>query len=123
MQRLGVKEDIKVGELYLDFMKETDITALFANLLDNAAAAAGESGNGFVRLRVNRVRQFLSVVLENSCDAEPVRSAGTFRSRRADHEGLGLKIIRETVERYGGDVQMDWKEGIFTVRVMLTVEE
>ena len=123
MKRLGVKEDIKVGELSLDFMKETDITALFANLLDNAAAAAGESGNGFVRLRVNRVRQFLSVVVENSCDAEPVRSAGTFRSRWAGHEGLGLKIIRETVERYGGDVQMDWKEGIFTVRVMLTVEE
>lgn len=119
MQRLGVREDMKVGELSLDFMKETDVTALFANLLDNAVAAAAQSKDGYVRLRVNRVRQFLSVMVENSCDAEPVKAAGTFRSRQAGREGLGLKIIRQTVEQYGGDVQMDWKEGVFTVRVML----
>ena len=122
MQRLGVREDMKVGELSLDFMKETDVTALFANLLDNAVAAAAQSKDGYVRLRVNRVRQFLSVTVENSCDAEPVKAAGTFRSRQVGHEGLGLKIIRQTVEQYGGDVQMDWKEGVFTVRVMLAAE-
>ncbi len=122
MKRLGVKEDMKVGELSLDFMKETDVTALFANLLDNAVAAAAESRDGYVRLRVNRVRQFLSVTVENSCDMAPVKSGSAFRSHKAGHEGLGLKIIRQTVEQYGGDVQMDWKEGVFTVRVMLAAE-
>ncbi len=122
MQRLGVREDMKVGELSLDFMKETDVTALFANLLDNAVAAAANSREGYVRLRINRVRQFLSVTVENSCDTEPVKAAGTFRSRQAGHEGLGLKIIRQTVEQYGGDMQMGWKEGVFTVRVMLAAE-
>ena len=71
MRRLGIQEDIRVGEISLDFMKETDVTALFANLLDNAVAAAGESREGFVRVRVNQVRQFLSVTVENSCDREP----------------------------------------------------
>ena len=123
MQRLGVKEDMKIGELSLDFMKETDVTALFANLLDNAVAAAAESRNGYVRLRVNRVRQFLSVTVENSCDVAPVKSGSAFRSHKAGHEGLGLKIIRQTVEQYGGDVQMDWNEGVFTARVMLAVED
>lgn len=121
MQRLDVREDMKVGELSLDFMKETDVTALFANLLDNAVAAAAKSQKGFVRLRVNRVRQFLSVTVENSCDEKPVRTAGVFRSHLAGHEGLGLKIIRQTVEQYGGDVQMDWKDGVFTARVMLVI--
>ena len=99
-----------------------DVTALFANLLDNAVAAAAESRDGYVRLRVNRVRQFLSVTVENSCDMAPVKSGSAFRSHKAGHEGLGLKIIRQTVEQYGGDVQMDWKEGVFTVRVMLAAE-
>ena len=36
--------------------------------------------------------------------------------------GPGLKIIRQTVKQYGGDVQFDWKEGVFTARVMLTAE-
>lgn len=123
MQRLNVKEDMKVGDLSLDFMKDTDVTALFANLLDNAVAAAAGSMEGYVRLRVNRVRQFLSVTVENSCDTEPVKTAGMFCSHRKGHEGLGLKIIRQTVEQYGGDLQLDWRDGVFTARVMLAVEE
>ena len=122
MRQMGIREDFKVGELSLDFMQETDVTALFANLLDNAVTAAGESRDGYVKLRVNRVREFLSIIVENSCEQEPVKEAEVFRSRRAGHEGLGLKIIRQTVKQYGGDVQFDWKEGVFTVRVMLTAQ-
>lgn len=122
MQRLGVREDIRVGEISLDFMKETDVTALFANLLDNAVAAASESREGYVRMRVNQVRQFLSVTVENSCEKEPARAAGRFLSRKSGHEGLGLKIIQRTVEQYGGDVQYGWKEGVFAVRVMMAAE-
>ncbi len=122
MRRLGIQEDIRVGEISLDFMKETDVTALFANLLDNAVAAAGESREGFVRVRVNQVRQFLSVTVENSCDREPEKETGiggTFRSRRPGHEGMGLKIVQRTVEQYGGDVQYSWENGVFTAHVML----
>ena len=122
MRRLGIQEDIRVGEISLDFMKETDVTALFANLLDNAVAAAGESKAGFVRVRVNQVRQFLSVTVENSCDREPEKETGiggTFRSRRPGHEGMGLKIVQRTVEQYGGDVQYSWEDGVFTAHVML----
>ena len=122
MRRLGIQEDIRVGEISLDYMKETDVTALFANLLDNAVAAAGESREGFVRVRVNQVRQFLSVTVENSCDREPEKETvigGTFRSRRPGHEGMGLKIVQRTVEQYGGDVQYCWENGVFTVHVML----
>ncbi len=122
MKRLNVREDMKVGELSLDFMKEVDVTALFANLLDNAVTAAAESQEKYVKLRVNKVRQFVSVIVENSCDVAPVRAAGTFRSRQAGHQGLGLKIIRQTVEQYGGDAQFAWKDGVFTVRVMLAAE-
>ncbi|MDE6063804.1 MAG: GHKL domain-containing protein, partial [Lachnospiraceae bacterium] len=74
MQRAGIREDIKVGELSLDFMRDMDITALFANLLDNAIAAAAESREGFVKLRINNVRQFVSITLENSSDREPVKT-------------------------------------------------
>lgn len=122
MRRLGIQEDIRVGEISLDYMKETDVTALFANLLDNAVAAAGESREGFVRVRVNQVRQFLSVTVENSCDREPEKetgTGGTFRSRRPGHEGMGLKIVQRTVEQYGGDVQYSWENGVFTAHVML----
>ena len=122
MKRLNVLEDIRIGEISLDFMKETDVTALFSNLLDNAVAAASESRERYVRMRVDQVRRFITVTVENSCDREPLRVAGTFRSRRSGHEGQGLKIVQQTVEQYGGDVQYDWKDGVFTARVMLAAE-
>lgn len=123
MKHLDVREDFSVGELSLAFMKETDVTALFANLLDNAVASAAGCREGYVRLRADQVRQFLSVTVENSCDREPVRTEGVFRSGRPGHEGLGMKIIQQTVERYGGDVQYEWKDGVFYARVMLAAEE
>ena len=119
MQRAGIKEDMKVGELSLDFMRDTDVTTLFANLLDNAVAAAAESQGGYIRLRVNMVKQFLSIVMENSCDREPVKEGEGFRSRKSGHCGLGIANIRRTVEQYGGDVQFEWKEGVFFTKVVL----
>lgn len=119
MQRAGVREDIKVGELSLDFMESTDVTALFANLLDNAIAAATGSRGKYVRLRVGEARQFVSVVVENGCDSRPLPRDGAFRSRKPGHEGLGLEIIQRTVARYGGDVSFEWREGVFYTRVLL----
>lgn len=122
MQRAGIREDIKVGELSLDFMRDMDVTALFANLLDNAIAAAQESREGFVKLRINTVRQFVSITVENSSDKEPVKTKSGFRSEKEGHEGVGIGSIRRTVEQYGGDVQFDWKDGVFTANVMLAAE-
>lgn len=120
MQRAGIREDIKIGELSLDFMRDVDVTTLFANLLDNAIAAAAGSREPYVKLRMNLVRGFLSVTMENSSDREPVREREAFRSLKKGHEGIGLKNIRRTVEQYGGDVQFDWKDGVFTTKLMLT---
>ena len=95
------------------------MTTLFANLLDNAVTAAAESKGGYIRLRVNMVKQFLSIVMENSCDREPVKEGEGFRSRKSGHCGLGIANIRRTVEQYGGDVQFEWKEGVFFTKVVL----
>ncbi len=119
MQRVGIREDIKVGELSLEFMRDTDVTALFANLLDNAIAAAAGSGDSYIRLRVNMVRQFLSIVMENSCEQEPVKEGEGFRSRKSNHEGMGIANIRRTVDQYGGDVQFEWKEGVFITKAVV----
>lgn len=122
MRKAGIREDIKVGELSLDFMRDADVTALFANLLDNAIAAAAGCRGGYVRLRVNMVRQFLSVVMENSCDKEPVREGDGFRSRKPGHRGMGIGNIRQTVEQYGGDVQFVWKDGVFITKAVLVCD-
>lgn len=119
MERAGIREDIKVGELALDFMRDTDVTALFANLLDNAIEAASGCRDGYIRLRVDMMRQFLSIVMENSCEQEPVREGEGFRSRKKEHKGVGIISIRRTVEQYGGDVRFEWIGGVFVTKAVL----
>ena len=100
-------------------MREIDITALFGNLLDNAVASAEECNDGYMRLRVNKIHQFLSIYMENSCDKEPEKLGEGFRSHKPGHEGLGIQNIIRTAEQYGGDVQFNWKDGIFYTKIML----
>lgn len=120
MQREGIRADIRIGEAELDFLQDMDVTCIFANLLDNAIAAAGGCRDAFIRLRVNPVRQFISVTMENSCEQEPLSDGrGRYLSRKEGHEGRGLTNIQRTVERYGGDMQCSWEKGIFTTRLML----
>lgn len=126
MKRHNIIPDIRIGEVDLSFMQDVDITALFANLLDNAVAAAGmAAGNdqeARIRLRVEPLRQFLSIRMENTCREQPERDGGYFKSGKAHHEGLGLKSISRVAERYGGDVQYEWEDGIFKTRILLVRE-
>lgn len=126
MKRYGILPDIRIGDIDLSFMQEVDITALFANLLDNAIAAAGmDAGNGRearIRLRVEPSRQFLSIWMENTCREKPKRDGSYFKSSKAHHEGLGLKNISRVAERYGGDVQYEWEDGMFQTRILLVRE-
>ncbi len=119
MKRYEIKEDIKIGDVSLDFMKEVDITTLFANLLDNCIEAAKESKEPYIRLRVSKVHQFISISTENSCTKEPISTREGFLSRKRGHEGIGLKNMKKVIEVFEGDLQCEWKDGIFYTNIML----
>lgn len=119
MNREGVREDIKIGEVHLDFMDEMDITALFANMFDNAISAAAGGRDPFVKLRVYTAGQMVSVSMENSCAREPCIMEDGFRSMKKNHEGLGLKNMARAVEKYEGDIQYEWKDGVFYTQIMI----
>lgn len=121
MRRLGVREDIRIGEINLSFMREVDVTTVFANLLDNGIEAAKRQEDGFIRLRVEHTRQFVSVSMENSCRSRPLRimGNGAFQSTKPGHSGIGLENIRHVAELYEGDAQFEWKEGVFYTRILL----
>ena len=106
-------------EVELSFLREMDITAVFANLLDNAIEAAAECEQPFVRLRVNQRGNLCSIAMENSCREEPRRDGEGFCSRKAGQRGLGLLNVKRVAEQYEGDLQCEWKAGVFYTKVLL----
>ncbi len=121
MEALGMKPDIKISMVDLHFIRDVDITTLFANILDNAIEAAASSSEKQIILRVTMVHDFISIILKNSAALPPVKQGDTFRSNKEMHEGLGLKNVTRVVKDYKGDIQYEWDKQYFITRIMLAV--
>ena len=103
----GIEFQCDIRGKSVDFISDTDISALFGNLLSNAYEAAKNADEKFIELDIKiKPEQKLTVVkISNSCKEPPVRDEkGLFISRKdgKENHGLGQKSIRRIIEKYGG---------------------
>jgi len=99
--------DIQIDEHQLWPIEEQDLNELLGNLIDNAGKWA--SSQVIVRLQQNAQAFEIQVADDGiGVAAEQLEQLGT-RGLRLDQQvpghGLGLAIVRETVERYEGTLQ------------------
>lgn len=100
-----------------------DLCALFCNALDNAREAClllppkerkitlfTKAAKGMLVLKVTNP----SSLVFSSQGPLP----GTSKKEKGNH-GLGLKSIKETAEKYGGTMEAEGKEGLFTLFVYM----
>lgn len=94
-----------------------DICSLFTNLLENAVEAATEK----VAVHIGRAGRTLYLKIENDTSAVPVRKGKRFVSGKDERElhGWGTQIVEDIVERYEGDVEYNYRDGIFGVYILL----
>jgi sensor histidine kinase YesM len=120
-QREGIEVKIKVGEVSNDWIKDIDITTIFANLLDNAVTAAkaakamGEEA--WIHLFVRCVRDFVVIEIKNSCLLR-----GRTELKVKKESGLGLKNVKFTVDKYNGTFETVEEENSFRVIIIIPVE-
>ena len=120
MREFGIRSDIRIGDVDLRFLQDVDVTTLYANLFDNAIAAARQGQNGWIRLRTEQKNQFLSICMENSSPQKPPPGS---RAPAPGHHGMGLKNIARVVSAYEGDAQYEWQDGVFYARLLLLRKE
>lgn len=124
----GISFGMDIRDSWLKAMDETDIGALFGNLLDNGMQAAGDSENGFVDLSVTNTQSTCLVTMINSCVREPQKLPnGDFMSWKKDAglHGYGTKSIRRIAEKYNGSIMLyyDAKEKEFHSVITLVFTE
>lgn len=104
--------DVRSGSA--DMLSQSDLTALFGNLLENAVEAAEGAEEGFIELNVElKPEKLFQLTMVNSCAAPPkTDSAGRFVTGKEDRErhGLGLKSIRNVTEKYSGTIRQYYEE-------------
>lgn len=106
--------DCNLGGVALEFISDMDITTIFANLLDNAREAETEAEHFSLLIRANRIQDFIIINIKNPSPNGYQEGIST----KQGHEGLGLVNVRQALEKYGGEMKVEQKDGIFSVTMV-----
>ena len=116
----NISFDWKIGDINLDFMREIDITTIFANLLDNSIEAAKKvEDNPYIKFHLNKFNDFIVINIINSMKDKPIMKNKKIKSTKVDHEGLGLENIRKTLEKYEGSLVIDFDDNEFKINIVI----
>ena len=112
----------------LSFMEQSDIYSLFGNILDNAISAAAElkePEKRIINVRVRRQNSFVMIEEENYYDGEIEFADGLPRTGTGDYvnHGFGVQSMKLVAEKYGGNLYIDAKKGVFRLSVMMVGNE
>ena len=120
MKQLRIEPEILVRELELTGYKDTDITIIFGNLLDNAIEALRKSKDKSFQMRAGRIGDFMSFVISNGNDGDEGRTEARIKKGK-EFQGIGLRNVERSVEKYQGEIEYEAQGNRFVVKLMLPV--
>lgn len=112
----------------LGFMRIEDIYAVFGNVLDNAITAVtaiSEPEKRVISLKMITQNNILVIQVQNYYETSLHFEQGlpvTTKHDRQEH-GYGMKSIRHIAEKYGGTITVDAKDQIFTLQILIPLEQ
>ena len=116
----GITVETKIEDMTLDFMDETDITSIFANLMDNAIESCDEvMDKKVISVKMCRINDFLYIDLMNSFSGKIIQNNGKYKSTKAGHKGYGMTSIQMAIEKYDGYMVTEQKDDIFISEIVM----
>lgn len=82
--------------------------------------------NRFLHIQTGWVKNYFLFEVKNSAGVrtkEEQKDVFTHQETDRKHYGIGLLNIKETVEKYNGIVNTEWKDGIFVLSVLIPTEQ
>lgn len=107
-------------------IESIDICAILANQIDNAVEACSktdEKNNRRIIINIFQKESFIFFTVKNTVRENPFnneRELATTKSNRDGLHGFGIRIIRDTAEKYNGTLKNSFEDGYFVSSVMLT---
>ena len=117
--------DVKIRVPHTLNILAYDLTVILGNLLDNAITALDRAEVKRLNLHIGTSFGNLVIFLENSYDGKLILKGGRLRSTKAygTRHGYGLVNVENVVEKYGGDLHIDYTSDLFSVKVLLPFQE
>lgn len=122
-EKVGIKITTKIENITFEFLDDIDITAIFANLWDNAIEACEgvNEADRFISIILGQVNEFAVISFENSFNGKIREKNDVLLSTKEQHEGIGISIMKAAVKKYNGFINFEHDLNIFKVKLMIPV--
>ena len=106
-------------------VNENALSTILLNLLDNAIEASRMEKDPDIQISMKCVNRNLVMTVSNKTSPERIAANPELKTTKEDpdHHGLGLAIVRETVEECGGIYSWKLKDHYFVSTVLMPLEE
>lgn len=120
-QKNKIKVTTDVEDISLDFISDFDITALFANIWDNAieACCKVDEQSRFIEFVMKKVNGFILINIKNSYNGNIKTDKEHILSTKSNHAGVGLSIIKSVTEKNGGLFVEEHTDSEFKIEITL----
>lgn len=123
---LGITMTCLADGRRIGFMEDSDIYALFGNILDNAIEATKtvtEEEKRIISLTIGTTGDLLLIDSQNYYAGEIRFVDGLPQTSKENKEyhGFGTRSIKTLTEKYGGDLKISAENGIFRLSIMLPI--
>ncbi|MCD7731229.1 MAG: ATP-binding protein [Oscillospiraceae bacterium] len=120
-EKNNIKLNTQIEDILFDFMDDIDITAIFANLWDNAIEACKkvQSDKRFINIIVGNMNDYIVICFENSFNGKISKKGDIILSTKKRHEGVGVSIITAAVKKYDGFINFENDMDTFKVKLMI----
>lgn len=120
----NIKVKTQIEDILFDFIDDLDMTAIFANLWDNAIEACEmvDESERFISIIIGQVNDFIIICFENSFNGNINIKNGNIFSSKSKHDGLGISIIKSSIEKYSGSISFNYENNTFKAEALIPIQ-
>lgn len=102
-----ISAELSIEDVDLSFMRKSDVTTIFMNLLDNAIEACEETEDKRLQIKIKEIQKNIVVVIKNSCKEDTLMPDRIGVSAKPGHMGIGLSNVRMALASYGTELELE----------------
>lgn len=124
----NIELDCDVNFSKCDFIEMVDICSIFSNILDNAIEASNKILDKNIKKHINIrgtiVKKYFIVKCENNKTNIVVIKKNKFITDKKDKDlhGLGLESIKQSLEKYSGNLEVEDLDNRFIVKLYIPLK-
>lgn len=117
-QKAGIPFVCEGAFPWLDSLMPMEVCSLLSNLLDNAYDASLAEKEPDISVRGGAQEHFWTLLVSNRAEKECKICDNRMPSTKGGNHGMGLGIVEQIVEKYGGICSFSWEDGRFFCRIL-----